>query len=95
MPVLSGSTSGSIKSVALNIPSNVRWFGVYNKSGGAGIVQLGVVVSGVNVFFKNINLAAVGTANSSVDELVDVRVIAGSQIIIVTTVAIDYYFTFD
>lgn len=88
MPVLSGTTSGSIRSIALNIPSTITWLGIRDNGAGS-TVKIGVVVSGQEIYFKSVTL----TANASVDELLDVRVLAGSQIIIVTTNSIDYYFS--
>ena len=90
MPVLSGTTSGSIRSVALTLPYNVKWIGVKDNGSGS-TVKLAIVVSGREIYFKTIVLSA----NASLDELVDIRVLAGSQIVIVTTNSIDYYLTLE
>lgn len=90
MPVISGNTSGSIRSVALEIPCNVKWIGLRDKGSGSN-VDLAIVVSGREIYFKRVVLAA----NASSDTLVDIRVLAGSQILVVTNNEIDYYFTLE
>ena len=91
MPLITGTISGSIKSISYNIPSRCTWFSVYNKTGGAGVVNLGVVISGRDIYFKSIALAA----NASSDEKVDIKLLAGTKILIVSSVEIDYVFTLD
>lgn len=91
MPTIQGSISGSIKSVALNVPANIKWFSIVDKSGGGATVKIGIVVSGREIYIKTISLAA----NASSDELVDIRILANSQIIIVASALCDYYFSMD
>lgn len=91
MPIVSGNISGSIRSIAYNIPSTVKWFSVQDKSGAGATVRLAIVVSGREIYFKTIVLAA----NASSGELVDIRLLANSQILIVTSAEIDYYFSLD
>ena len=90
MPQLSGTTSGSIRSVAISLPCNIKWFGVRDNGSGSTI-RIGIVVSGREIYWKSITLSA----NASLDELVDVKVLAGSQIILVTNNSVDYAFTLD
>lgn len=91
MAVLSGNISGSIRSIAYNIPATIKWFSVKDKSGAGATVNLAIVVSGREIYFKTIVLAA----NASSDELCEVRVLANCQILIVASSSIDYYFSID
>jgi len=89
MPVIEGIISGSIKTIALDVPSNIKWIGLQNMTAGSITVSLGIVVSARDIYFKTVTLAA----NASDDTLVDIRVLAGSQILIVSSGTIHYYFT--
>ncbi len=91
MPIVYGNITGSIRSILFNVPTNIKWFAVKDKSGGGATVNLGIVVSGTEIYFKMITLAA----NASSDETVDIRMVAGSQIIIVSTADVYYYFSLD
>ena len=91
MTSITGTISGSIQSIPYNIPSRCTWLAVFNKTGGAGVVNLGVVVSGRDIYFKSIALAA----NASFNEKVDISLFAGTKILIVTSVEIDYVFAID
>jgi hypothetical protein len=91
MPIISGTISGSIKGIALNVPSKIISFSLWDRSGGGAIVNLGVVVSGRDIYFKTITLSAGG----SDDEATDINVLAGSQILIVSNATVDYYFSLD
>jgi len=95
MPILQGTTSGSIMSTAYNIPCVIESFSVYNKTGGAVVVKVGIVVSGSERYMFNINLAAVGTATSSYYESTNIKVPANAEIIIATSGEIDYVVTID
>lgn len=95
MPVLQGTTSGSIMSTAYNIPCTIESFSVYNKSGGAIVVKIGIVVSGSERYMFSINLAAVGTSGSSHYENTNIKVPTNAEIIIVTSGEIDYVVTID
>ena len=68
---------------------------MYNKTGGAVVVKIGIVVSGSERYMFNINLAAVGTATSSYYESTNIKVPASAEIIIVTSGEIDYVVTID
>lgn len=91
MPILSGNISGSIRSVALSVPAKIKWLSVVNKSGGSALVNLGIIVSGVEIWFKTINL----TSDGSSDEKVDINVLAGSQILIIANASVDFYFSIE
>ena len=95
MPVLKGTISGSIKSVGYNIPCTIKSIGLFNRDGSAKVVNLGIVDSGVDTYFKSSNLAAVGTSGSSELTLTNVRVLANWQILISSNGNIDYVLTID
>ena len=91
MPLITGTISGSIQSISYDVPSRCTWFSVYNRTAGAVTVNLGVVISGRDIYFKAISLAA----NASSDEKVDINLLAGTKILIVASGQIDYVFTLD
>lgn len=89
MPIVYGSISGSIKSVVFTVPTNIKWFAIADKNGGGGTVNLAIVVSGVEIYFKTIVLAS----GASSDEVVDIKMLSGSQILIVSNTDVWYYFS--
>jgi hypothetical protein len=89
MPSITGTISGSIKSISYNVPSRCTWLSLYNKTAGSVTVNLGVVVSGRDIYFLN----KVISANSSYDEKVDISMYAGTSILIVASGQVDYVFT--
>lgn len=91
MPSLTGTINGSIKSVALNVPCNIRWLSIWNRSAGVATVNLGIVVSGRDIYFKALSIAIGGSSN----EEVDIRLLAGAQILVSTNQSIDYTFTLE
>jgi hypothetical protein len=95
MAVLKGTISGSIKSTAYNIPCTIKSIGLFNRSAGAIVVNLGVTVSGVDYYFKSSNLAAVGSTGASETILTEIKVAANWQILVVASGSCDYYITID
>lgn len=93
MQVLKGTISGSIKSTAFNIPCTIKSIGVFNRSAGAIVVNIGVTDDSVDTYFKSFNLAAVGATGSSDLIKTDVRVGANWQILIVASGSTDYFLT--
>lgn len=92
MPVFSGSISGSIKSTAYRLPCTIKSIGVWNRSGGAIVVNLGITdENGTDVYFKAYNLAASGSADSSDLALTDIKVLANWQVLVVASGECDYY----
>lgn len=91
MPVVYGNISGSVRSIVFTVPTTIKWFAVQDKNGGGATVNLGIVVSGTVIFFKTITI----TTDQSSDELVDIKMLAGSQIIIVSNSDIYYYFSIE
>ena len=66
-------------------------YSVWDRSGGGATVNIGFNISGRDVYFKTIVLAA----NASSDELTDINMLAGSQILIVSSASVDYYFSYN
>ena len=95
MPVVQGNISGSIKSVALNIPCKIKSFSLWNRSGLAIVVNVGVVTSGTDRYIQAANLAALGSAGCSVYYEVDISVLANAQILITASGSCDYYFSLE
>lgn len=95
MPVISGTTSGSIKSTALNIPCTIKSFSLYNKTGGSVSASIGVVVSGTDRYIHHSTLAAMGSTDSSFLVETNIGVPAYAQILIVASGEVDYFITID
>lgn len=91
--LIQGTTSGSIMSTALNIPCTIKSISLYNKTGGAIVTSVGIVVSGTDRYIFNANLAIMGTSGSSFYQLTDINVPAEAQILIVTSGSVDYVIT--
>lgn len=92
MPVLKGTISGSIKSTAYSIPCTIKSIGIWNRSGGAIVANLGITdENGTDIYFKAYNLAAVGSANSSDLAKTDIKVLANWRILVATSGECDYY----
>lgn len=89
-----GNISDSIKSVALEIAGVLSSFTLYNKSGGAIVCQVGIVTAdtATDRYLFNFNLAAVGTATSSVYQLANIPITTGTKILLVTSGSCDYLF---
>lgn len=91
-----GTTSGSIRSVAIGIAGTLTAFTLYNTSGGAIVVNVGIGLIGSYEYkMFNYNLAASGTAGSSVYEETKLTVPAGAQIVLVSSGSIDYIIQID
>ena len=92
MPVIEGNTSGSIASVAYNIPSTiVSWF-LSNKTGGSVTVSLIIVPDGGTPV--TLWSGAIATATTEKSDI-PVKLLAGYQIIITTTGSLDYYLSIE
>jgi len=90
--IVQGETSGSIKSVALEIAGTLTSFALYNKSGGAIVCSVGLVISDTDRYLFNFNLAAVGTSGSSVYQETNIPILAGSKVLLVVSGSVDYLF---
>lgn len=90
MPTIKGTITGSIKSTGYNIPCTITSIGLWNRSSGAVVVNLGVVDNGTDTYFKASNLAANGADGSSELTITNVRVLSNWQILIVASGEVDY-----
>jgi hypothetical protein len=92
-----GTTTGSIKSVALTITGTLTAFTLYNKTGGAIVCSVGIVTSDTSTdrYLFNFNLAAVGTATSSAYQETKIAIPTGTKVLIVTSGEIDYLLQID
>jgi hypothetical protein len=92
MPVLQGNISGSITSVAYDIPSTIVSYYLTNMTGGALTVSLAVVPDGgPTVYTWTGSIAANSTERSDVP----IKLLRGYQILIVTAGSIYYYISIE
>lgn len=88
MPVLSGNTSGSIASVAYDIPSTIVSYYLTNKTGGSISVSLAVIPNeGSPVYVWSGSIAANSTERSDVP----IKLLRAYQVLIITSGSLDYY----
>lgn len=90
--IVQGNATGSITSDVLTIAGTLTSFSLYNKSGGAIVCSVGLVISETDRYLFNFNLAAVDTAGSSVYQEVNIPVTAGTKILLVVSGSTDYLF---
>lgn len=95
--IVNGNTSGSIKTVALESTGTLTSFTLYNKSGGAIVCSVGIVTSDTltDRYMFNFNLAAVGTANSSVYQETNIPIVTGAKVFLVVSGSTDYVINID
>lgn len=91
--VITGNISGSIKSTALTTAGILTAITVYNNSGSASIVRIGITISGVDTFLFSFNLAASGSTGSSGYQETSINLITGAQVVIVASQQTYYSFT--
>lgn len=91
MPVLKGTTSGSIRSIALDIPSNIKSICFYNRTGGSITALVAISVSSVETFIKSTTLSALGSEYLKTDILVP----TSGEIVIASSGTLDYYLTIE
>ena len=90
MPIFKGTTTGSIASSALQIPSTVKSWSLANTDGGSITVTVKIVngVSGDVVVFQD------SIANGhSVLSNIPITILTGYYIIITASASCDYYFS--
>lgn len=90
MPIFKGNTSGSIASIAYNIPSEIVSYSLTNKSGGSITANLVIIPNGSNpvyVWSGSISTSATQTSD------VPIKLLAGYQILIIVSGSCDYYFS--
>lgn len=90
MPVFSGNTSGSIASIAYNIPSTIKSYSLTNKSGGSITANLVIIPNGGTPVYVWSGSIATGASQTSD---VPIKLLAGYQILIVVSGSCDYYFS--
>jgi len=91
--VLTGNITGSIKSAALPNSGVLTAITVYNNSGSASVVRIGVTISGVDTFLFSFNLAVSGSAGSSSYLETKINLTTGSKVVIVASQQTYYSFT--
>lgn len=89
MPVLQGTTSGSIIGVAYNVPSTIKSISLTNNTGGAATVTAYIIEEGTNNKIKILNLSI--AANETYLTDVPIKVASGFTFYLVTNVSLDYY----
>lgn len=90
MPVFKGTTSGSITSSALNIPSTVKSYTLTNKTGGALSVTVAIVEPNVSTTYIRTESVA---ANSTVYGSDEIVLKSGFYILVIASGEFDYYFS--
>lgn len=91
MPVFSGNTTGSIHQVAYNIPSGVMSFSLVMNSAGNLYLSIGNNTDGYVKIFTGEPL---GTGDKVYNDA-PIRVLAGSNIFLLTSGSCDYYFSIE
>lgn len=90
MPVFKGNTSGSVASIAYNVPSTIVSYSLTNKTGGSVTANLVIVPDGGSpVYVWSGSIAAGATQTSDVP----VKLLAGYQILIIVSGSTDYWFS--
>ena len=90
MPIFKGTTTGSIASSALQIPSTVKSWSLANSSGGSITVSVKIVNgSGTDVIVYQDAIAT----GESVSSNVPITILTGYYIIITASASCDYYFS--
>lgn len=89
--VISGHTSGSILNTAFPYVGTIGSYSLIDKSGSGATITVAIVTAGDQVYISYLTLSANGqqivTANINVNQ--------GSELLIVSSAAIDYYFSID
>jgi len=92
MPVFFGNTSGSIASIAKDIPTKIKSYSLVNQTGGNITVTVIIIPDGgtpVDIWSGTIS------ANSTQTDDKEVILLSGYQILIITTGSVDYYFSYE
>ncbi len=92
MPVILGNTTGSIRSIALNIPSTIVSHSLTNRTGGGITVSLGVFTPiGAEIYFWSGSIAAGATQISDIH----IKIMDGYQVLLIVSGSCDYYFNIE
>lgn len=92
MPVFSGNTSGSIASIAKQIPAKLLSYSLVNQTAGSITVTVTIIPDGgtpVDVWSGAI------AANATQSDDKRLILLKGYQILITTTGSVDYYFSYE
>ncbi len=92
MPVFSGNTSGSIASIAKDIPSKLLSYSLVNQTAGSITVTVTVIPNGgspVDIWSGSI------AANATQSDDKQVILLNGYQLLITTSGSVDYYFSYE
>ena len=92
MPVFSGNTSGSIASIAKDIPSKILSYSLVNQTAGAITVTVTIIPNGgspVDIWSGSI------AANATQSDDKQVILLNGYQLLITTSGSVDYYFSYE
>ena len=92
MPVFSGNTSGSVASIAKDIPSKLLSYSLVNQTAGAITVTVTIIPNGgspVDIWSGSI------AANATQSDDKQVILLNGYQLLITTSGSVDYYFSYE
>jgi len=91
--VFKGNTSGSIASIPLNIPCNIKTYTLVNTTAGSITVNLYISSnedgSSIRILEKDKSIAAGGIVEKSID----IKILPKYAILITTSGELDYYFS--
>ena len=92
MPVILGNTTGSIRSIALNLPSTIVSHSLTNRTGGNITVSLGVFTpTGHEIYFWS---GAIATGTTQISDI-PIKILNDYQILLIVSGSCDYYFTLE
>lgn len=92
MPVFYGNTSGSIASIAKDIPCKILSYSLVNQTAGSITVTVTVIPDGgtpVDVWSGSI------AANATQSDDKQILLLGGYQILVTTSGSVDYYFSYE
>ncbi len=89
MPIFKGHTTGSILSQQFNIGSRITSINLVDTSASPNNVIVAVVEDGEQVFIRRMAIAA----DESYNETTNIQLLAGWEILIISSGALDYYIT--
>ena len=91
MPVLKGTTSGSIRSIPYNIPSKIVSVCLYNRSGGNVTATISISVDASETFIKSFTIASLGSEYLETNIIVPKE----AEIVVASSGTLDYYLTIE
>lgn len=91
MSVIKGNISGSVTALPFSVPVKIKSISLSNDTAGALQVKLAVMSAGSFVYVLQTSVAA----NSSYLTDIEIQLLAGDEITVVSAGAISYYLTID